>query len=151
MPPEAHATQTAARAPAPAAEQPFRHKALAAWLAFLAGGLGLHRLYLRQSWWWIPVAVTVPMAVLLIGVRNWYQTPAFFIAMVPVLVGFVEALMLALTPDAKFDARFNRRSSRRNCSGWDAVLVAIATLAVGATVLMTTIALLFQTLLGVAA
>ncbi len=38
-----------------------------------------------------------------------------------------------------------RGSDRRNRSGWDAVLVAIATLAGGAIALMATIALLFQT------
>ena len=32
-------------------------------------------------------------------------------------------------PDERFDARFNATQSRRNRSGWDAVLVAVATLA----------------------
>jgi hypothetical protein len=54
--------------------------------------------------------------------------------------------VLALMPDEKFDARFNTTTERRNHSGWDAVLVAIATLMVGATVLMTAIVLLFQTI-----
>jgi TM2 domain-containing membrane protein YozV len=124
---------------------PFRHKALSALLAFLFGGLGLDRLYLGQRFWWLPLAVTAGMTPLLIGVRNWYQTPAFFILMVPVIAGFIHALVLALMPDEKFDARFNTSAARRNGSGWDAVLVAIFTLLVGATVLMTTISLLFQT------
>jgi TM2 domain-containing membrane protein YozV len=124
---------------------PFRHKALSALLAFLFGGLGLDRLYLGQRFWWLPLAVTAGMTPLLIGVRNWYQTPAFFILMVPVIAGFIHALVLALMPDEKFDARFNNGAARRNGSGWDAVLVAIFTLMVGATVLMTTITLLFQT------
>lgn len=123
----------------------FRHKALAALLAFLLGGLGAHRIYLGQRLWWLPLAVTVAMIPLLLGVRNWYQSPAFFVLMVPVIAGFIEALVLALMPDERFDARFNPGSERRNRSGWDAVLVAIATLLVGATVLMATLALLFQT------
>ncbi len=86
------------------------------------------------------------MLPLMLGVRNWYQTPAFFIAMVPIVAGFIEALVLALMPDDKFDRRFNASAQRRNDSGWDAVLVAIATLLVGATVLMTAIVLLFQTI-----
>jgi len=124
---------------------PFRHKALAALLAFLFGGLGLERLYLGQRRWWLPLAVTALMLPLLVGVRNWYQSPAFFIAMVPVIAGFIHALVLALMPDEKFDARFNLGAQRRNDSGWNAVLVAIVTLMVGATILMTTIVLLFQT------
>jgi hypothetical protein len=123
----------------------FRHKAFAALLAAIGGGVGANRLYLGQRGWWLPLAVTALALPLLIGVRNWYQTPAFFILMVPVIAGFIQALMIALMPDATFDACFNVASDRRNHSGWDAVLVAIATLAGGAIVLLTAIALLFQT------
>lgn len=123
----------------------FRHKALAALLAALAGALGLNRLYLGQALWWLPLGMTALTVPLLIGVRNWYQTPAFFILMIPVVAGFIQALAIALMPDERFDARFNAGTQRRNRSGWDAVLVAIATLAGGAIVLMTTIALLAQT------
>ena len=123
----------------------FRHKALAALLAAVTGALGLNRVYLGQRLWWLPLGVTLGALPLLIGVRNWYHTPAFFIAMVPVIAGFLQALVLALMPDEKFDARFNAGSDRRNHSGWNAVLVAIGSLAAGAIVLMSTIALLFQT------
>ncbi len=123
----------------------FRHKALSALLAFLFGGLGLDRLYLGQRFWWLPLAITAAMTPLLIGVRNWHQTPAFLILMVPVIAGLIHALVLALMPDEKFDARFNAGAARRNGSGWDAVLVAIATLMVGATVMTATLVLLFQT------
>lgn len=124
---------------------PFRHKALSALLSFLLGALGLHRLYLGLPRWWLPLAVTAATVPLLIGVRNWYQSPAFFVLMIPVVAGFIHALVLALMPDEKFDARFNAGSARKNKSGWDAVLVAIITLMVGATVLMLSITLLFQT------
>lgn len=93
----------------------------------------------------MPLAVSLTMLPQLAGVRNWYQSPAFFVLMIPVIAGFIEALVIALTPDERFDARFNAHVERRNRSGWDAVLIAIATLMVGATVLLTTIALLFQT------
>src|SRR5262249_8581039 len=121
------------------------HKALAALLAFVGGGFGAHRVYLGQRLWWLPLSVTLVMIPLLIGVRNWYQTPAFFVLMVPIIAGFVEALVIALTQDAKFDQRFNAGSERTNQRGWDAVLVAIAALMVGTAILMATIALLFQT------
>jgi TM2 domain-containing membrane protein YozV len=124
----------------------FRHKALAALLAALAGALGLNRLYLGQKLAWLPLAITALTLPLLIGVKNWYQSPAFFLLMVPVTAGFIQALVIALMPDEKFDARFNAGTERRNHSGWDAVLVAIFTLAGGATALMATIALLFQTI-----
>lgn len=123
----------------------FRHKAFAALLAAVTGALGLNRAYLGQRLWWLPLGVTLGALPLLIGVRNWYQTPAFFVAMVPVIAGFLQALVIALMPDGKFDARFNPGSTRRNRSGWDAVLVAVASLAAGAIALMATLALLFQT------
>lgn len=124
----------------------FRRKSLAALLAFLFGAVGAHRIYLGQPRWWLPLSVTALMLPLLVGVRNWYQSPAFFVLAIPVIAGFIEALVLALIPDEKFDARFNAQTERRNDSGWDAVLVAIATLMVGATVTITVIVLLFQTL-----
>ena len=65
--------------------------------------------------------------------------------MVPVVAGFIQALTIALMPDDCFDIRFNAGQSRQNRSGWDAVLVAIATLFGGAIVLITSIALLTQT------
>ena len=123
----------------------FRHKAFAALIASVAGALGLNRLYLGQSLWWLPLAVTLAALPLIIGEPNWYQTPPFFVLMVPVIAGFIQALFIALMPDERFDARFNATHARRNRSGWDAVLVAVASLFVGAIVLMTTIALLTQT------
>lgn len=123
----------------------FRHKALAALLAALTGAFGINRVYLGQPLWWLPLAVTLVALPLIIGVGNWYQSPAFFVLMVPVVAGFIQALVIALMPDQRFDARFNAGQSRRNDSGWDAVLVAIASLLVGAALLMTTIALLTQT------
>jgi TM2 domain-containing membrane protein YozV len=123
----------------------FRHKALAALLASAAGALGAHRLYLGQRYWWLPLAITAACAPLLIGVKNWYQTPAFFVLMVPVIAGFIHALVLALMPDDVFDARYNAGAARRNDSGWAAVLVAAGTLFVGAIVTVTAIVLLFQT------
>ena len=123
----------------------FKNKAVAALLASLAGALGLNRLYRGQKLWWLPLGITLITLPLLIGVQNWYQTPAFFVLMVPVIAGFIQALNIALTPDERFDARFNPHHAQRNRSGWSAVLVAVATLMVGATILMTTIALLTQT------
>ncbi|MBS1162530.1 MAG: hypothetical protein H6R03_426 [Burkholderiaceae bacterium] len=102
----------------------FRRKSLAALLAFLLGAFGAHRIYLGRPRWWLPLAVTALTVPLIVGVRNWYQTPAFFVLMLPVVAGFIEALVIALMPDEKFDARFNAAADRRNDSGWDAVLVA---------------------------
>jgi hypothetical protein len=124
----------------------FRNKTVAALLSFLGGGLGAPWLYLGSKGWWLAPAVTAFSLPLLLGVKNWYQTPAFFLAMVPVIAGFVYALVIALMRDEAFDARYNPGQTCHNRSGWGAVLVAAATLLVGAIVTMTTIVLLIQTL-----
>jgi hypothetical protein len=123
----------------------FRDKTLAGLLAFLAGGIGAHRLYLGQRLWWLAPAVSLPMLPRLIAVKDWHQSPAFFVAMIPVVAGFIEALVILLMPDERFDARFNPGDGRKNASGWAAVLTAVATLAIGAIVLTTTIVLAVQT------
>ncbi len=123
----------------------FRHKAFSALLASLTGALGLERLYLGQRLWWVPMGITLIALPFLIGVKDWYQTLPFFAAMVPVIAGFIHALVLALMTDDRFDAQFNATHTQRNHSGWNAVLVAVATLFVGAIILVTTIALLTQT------
>ncbi len=128
---------------------PFKHKALAALLAAVFGALGLHRIYLGMRLWWLPLAVTMLCLPALFGVHNWYQTPAFFVVMIPVTAGFVHALVLALMPDEKFDARYNATAGRKNASGWDAVLVAILTLGLGTIAVMSTLALLLQTVFEV--
>jgi hypothetical protein len=141
-----NAPPTGARsAPPTGPPTPFRHKALAALLAAIGGALGAHRWYLGRRYAWLPLAVTAMCLPLLLGVRNWFQSPAFFVAVIPVVTGFVEALVLALMPDARFDARYNASAGRTNHSGWDAVLVAIFSLMIGAIVLMASLALLFQT------
>jgi hypothetical protein len=133
-------TDTSAAAPR------FHRKSLAALLAFLGGGLGLHRLYLGLRGWWLAPALVAASLPWLIGTHPWYQAPAFFAAMFPVVVGFVEAVVLALTTDPKFDARYNAGVERSNRSGWDAVLVALATMVVGTIIALTAIVLLVQTI-----
>jgi len=125
--------------------KPFRHKAFAALLAAAAGALGANRLYLGQRLWWLPLAITAVTLPFIVGVDSWYQTAPFFLLMVPVVAGFIQAQVIALMPDDRFDARFNPGHTRRNRSGWDAVLVAIGTLLGGGIVLVSTIALATQT------
>lgn len=124
---------------------PFRNKTLAALLAFLGGGIGAPWLYLRQRGWWLPLGITAFSLPLLIGVKNWLQSPAFFLLMAPVIAGFLYGLMLALMPDPSFDARFNPQSERRNQSGWPVVLVAVVTLLVGSVLTLATLVLAIQT------
>ena len=54
---------------------------------------------------WLPLAVTMVMVPLLFGVRNWYQTPPFFVAMVPVVAG--DQLRMTLAGIGSCSIRFD--------------------------------------------
>lgn len=101
----------------------FRDKTIATLLAALGGTFGLHRFYLdgpRRARPW------------LYAVFSWTAIPTF--------VGFVEALTFALTPDERWDARWNAGTGRSSRSGWFVILLAVLTFLGGATLLMTLIA-----------
>ncbi len=89
----------------------FKNKTTATLLASLGGSLGLHRFYLigaRRLWPWL--------------------YPLFAWTLVPTFAGFIEALRFALTPDQKWDAKWNAESSTTNHSGWLVIIVAALTL-----------------------
>jgi hypothetical protein len=64
---------------------------------------------------------------------------------VSMLAAFLAALVYGLRPDDKWDAQFNTRTERRSRSGWTVIFVVIFSLLIGAFLLMTGLALSFQT------
>lgn len=89
----------------------FKNKTVATLLASLGGTFGLHRFYLCGP------RRLLPWLYLL-----------FAWSLVPTFAGFIEALRFALTPDAKWDAKWNAASSKKNHSGWPVIMVAALTL-----------------------
>jgi hypothetical protein len=61
---------------------------------------------------------------------------------IPILDGFIEAIVLCLMSDAKFDRFYNVGLVRERPSGWGAVLIAIFTLLIGTVALMFGIAMI---------
>jgi hypothetical protein len=126
-----------------------KNKTLATLLAFLLGAVGAHRLYLRGSrdkWAWLHL-LSIPASALLIA-RMPQADPYFKLLplIASALAGFLEALVLGLTPDEKWDASFNAGSGRRSSSTWPLALILVLTLMVGAGALIATIARLFDLL-----
>lgn len=125
----------------------YKSKTLATWLALLGGSFGLHRFYLHglndRVGWLHPW----PTLIGLYGVQrllDFGQDDRLSWALLPVLGLMLAGTMLTaivygLTPDDKWNARFNPQR-RPSLSGWIAVLGVITALAVGATVLIATIA-----------
>ena len=126
-----------------------KNKTLATLLALLFGAIGLHRFYLygrRDAWGWLHAA-TLPLSALLLMSRPDAQT--FFTAaplIVSALVGCLEALIIGLTADEKWDARHNLGSPRHSKSGWFLVLLLVLSLGVGATGLIAAMARTFDLL-----
>jgi hypothetical protein len=125
----------------------YKSKTLAAWLAFLGGGLGLHRFYLygsRDVWgwlWWIPTLVGAygVHRALKLGQDDqlaWLLVPLLGMALASAMLA---AIVYGLMPDEKWNARFNPQGKTHD-SGWAVVFAVVLSLLIGATVLMSTIA-----------
>lgn len=126
-----------------------KNKTFATLLAAVLGGLGLHRFYLRGArdpWAWAHLA-SVPLSMMAMVIAAGH--PQLFLLaplIVSVLAGFVEALVLGLMPDEKWDAAYNQNSGRHSSSDWPLAMILVLTLGIGAIALIATIARTFDLL-----
>jgi hypothetical protein len=126
-----------------------KNKTFATLLALLLGGLGAHRFYLKGSTDRLGLlhVCSVPVAGLVYGLG---RAPNPFWVLLPLLVsycaGFIEALVIGLTPDEKWDAKYNAASGARSDSGWIVVVLLVATMLVGTTVVIATISRMYDLL-----
>jgi hypothetical protein len=127
--------------------RPYRSKTVAAWLALLLGSVGAHRVYLHGLGDHLAWCYPLPTLVGAFGVlrfRALGQDDHLSWLLIPLIglmlsVGALTAIVHALTPDEKWDARHNPGQPSQ-ATGWGAVFAAIAGLLLGGTVLMGTIA-----------
>ena len=102
-----------------------KNKTLAALLSTLFGGVGAHRFYLygkKDVWAWVHILL-FPLSV---------------------FAGFLEALVIGLTQDEKWDEKHNRESGRQSNSGWLLVILLVLTFGGGAIALIAAIARTFD-------
>lgn len=125
----------------------YKSKTLATWIALLGGGLGLHRFYLhgmRDPWGWLwPIATSLGVygvqRVLAFGQDDqlsWVLLPVLGVSLSSAMLA---AIIYGLTADEKWNAHFNP-GHRPLEAGWTVVLGVVASLLIGSTVLMATIA-----------
>jgi hypothetical protein len=131
---------------------PSRSKTLTTWLALLGGGFGLHRFYLHGKadvlGWLLPLPTLLGIYGVLrarqIGLDDhlsWLLIPLLGL----VLAGtMLSAIVHGLTPDEKWNARFNPADGSGRPSGWLAIIGVLLALSLGATALMSTIAFAAQ-------
>jgi hypothetical protein len=126
-----------------------KNKTIATALAFLLGGVGAHRFYLEGSVDRLGLlhVCSLPLAGIIYGVG---RGPNPFWVLLPILVSYIaahiEALVIGLTPDEKWDAAHNAGAARPSRSHWVLVLLLVLTMLVGATLLIATISRLFDLL-----
>ncbi|NPT38153.1 NINE protein [Paraburkholderia xenovorans] len=131
----------------------FRSKTMTAALAFFFGSLGAHRFYLygkRDIYGWahvIGMLIGIPGAMLVVA-SDRASMLGWMLALpgaVSLLAAFLAAIVYGLRPDEKWDAQFNAQTQRKSRSGWTVIFVVIFSLLIGAFLLMTGLAISFQT------
>jgi len=131
----------------------FRSKTITAALAFFLGTLGAHRFYLygpRDLFGWahlIGTLIGIPGAMLLVAsertsMLGWVLA---FPGAISLLAAFLAAIVYGLRPDEKWDRQFNAHTQRTSRSGWTVIFLVIFSLLIGAFLLMTGLAISFQT------
>jgi 4-amino-4-deoxy-L-arabinose transferase-like glycosyltransferase len=132
-----------------------KRKTLAAWLAFAGGPLGLHRFYLHGLGDLVGWLLPLPTALGLYGiqrVQRFGQDDTLSWLLVP-LLGFtiagccLTAIVYGLTTREKWNARFNPQLAQdapAGGTGWLTIAAIVASLMIGAGVLMASIAFSFQ-------
>ena len=104
-----------------------KNKTLATFLAAILGGVGAHRFYLhgkKDIWAWVHVLL-FPLSI---------------------FASFIEALVIGLTPDEKWDEVHNKDSGRQSDSGWPLAVLLVLTFGGGAIAVIAAIARTFDLL-----
>ena len=132
-----------------------KHKTIATWLAFLGGPLGLHRSYLHGLGDWLGWLLPIPTALGFYGIQRVQQLGQddhYSWVLIP-LLGFtiagcaLQAILLALKTPEAWNARFNPTAAPDAAQGqtrWATIGAIVASLLIGTTVLMASLAFSFQ-------
>ncbi len=120
----------------PSDPAPTRHysRPLAGLFALVFGWLGLHRWYLGARGAWLYPMLSMPLMGWALRTDPWFRQPGFFAFSLIVVIALVEAIVISLTRDARWDARLNANSGRVSANRWAPVFIAIASL-IGAAML----------------
>lgn len=126
-------------------------KAVATWLAFLGGSLGLHRFYLhgvRDPWAWLYPWPTLAGAYGFWRMREWGVDDARGNLLVPLLGVMLAGTMLVaivygLTNDERWAARHGGDAGRPRAP-WPTLVAVVLALATGASIAVATIAFTAQ-------
>ncbi len=113
-----------------------KNKTFATLLTAFFGCIGFHRFYLygwQDIWGWIRLTTLPLSAVPLLMAPDlpWILTTSPLI--LSVFISTIETLVIGLTPDEKWDARFNLHSGKRSGSRWLLIITMIVAFSTGTT------------------
>lgn len=111
-------------------------------MSALFGIVGAHWWLLGRRGAWLVTLISIALMVASSFANVWWENPAFFLLLIPIVAGFIEAIVFCLMSDERFDARYNPGLIRPAASGWGPVLVAGFTLLFGTIILMFGIAMI---------
>ena len=125
----------------------YKSKTLATWIALLGGCVGLHRFYLhgfRDRWGWLFIWPTLVGWYGVQRMRHLGADDHLAWVLIPVLgvmlsIAMLSAIICGLTPDEKWNARFNSGGPQHHMN-WATVIGVVAALILGGGVLMATLA-----------
>ena len=132
-----------------------KNKTVAAWLALVAGPLGLHRFYLYGKSDLIGWSLPIPTALGVLGIERVIQNGVDDMLswiLIPIL-GFtfagcaLTAIVYGLTSSTKWNSRFNSvegQDANAGITNWLTIGAVIAALLIGTTVLMASITFSIQ-------
>lgn len=135
------AVHTPISGPPSVADRGFRSRTVAALFALLFGVVGAQWWYLRRRMAWCVGLFSVVCLAMAWREPVWYDTPAFFLACIPVIAGIIEAAVLALMPNATFDRRYNPTFEPSTRTRLPDVLIALASVLAGGVVGMAVLAM----------
>ncbi len=125
-----------------------KSKSLATWLAVIAGSLGAHRFYLRgirDALAWLHAIPTMAGLVGLMRMDQLGQDDKLAWLLIPIFglmvaQAMLTAIIIGLTPDETWNARYNHGVEPAPQTRWAPIIGVITALMIGAGVLMATIA-----------
>ena len=132
-----------------------KSKTVAAWLAFVGGPLGLHRFYLHGLTDMLGWLLPIPTALGFYGIQRVQQLgqdDRYSWVLIP-LLGFtiagcaLQAILFALKTPEAWNARYNPTAAPDAAQGqtrWATIGAIVASLLIGTTVLMASLAFSFQ-------
>lgn len=130
--------------------QRHKNKTFAAFLASFLGAFGIHRFYLhgwKDFWGWAHLIAALLSIPALFPEADMIGSFVLAPLVLSMLAAVIEALVIGLMPDERWDARHNAGSGRQSRSGWPLAVIIVFTTGFGAILMIAAMARTFDLLL----